>query len=171
MSQRSPELFARIGPAALRTVIADFYQRLFDDVMIGFLFVGKDRARLIQKEWELTARFLGADIPYTGRPMRMAHAASPIFGGHFERRLQLLRETLADHAVDPEVAQVWIDHQLALRSQITVDRGSECKDSGVELAPSQVVERAEAPLAATTQPAVPAAPLAERGLIRLGRKP
>lgn len=169
MSQRSPELFARIGPAALRTVITDFYQRLFSDVMIGFLFAGKDRARLIQKEWELTARFLGADIPYTGRPMRMAHAASPIFGGHFERRLQILRETLAEHAVDPEVVRVWIEHQLALRSQITVDRGSECKDSGVELPPAGVIERTEAP--ATTQPAVPAAPLAERGLVRLGRKP
>lgn len=170
MSQRSPELFARIGPVALRAVITDFYERLFSDVMIGFLFAGKDRARLIQKEWELTARFLGADIPYTGRPMRMAHAASPIFGGHFERRLQILRETLADHAVDPEVIRVWIDHQLALRSQITVDRGSECKDSGVELPPASVLERTEAPVI-TTQPAVPPAPLAERGLIRLGRKP
>ena len=124
-----PDLFARIGAGPLRAVIEDFYRRLFDDVMIGFLFEGKDRQRLIDKEYELTARFLGGDVAYTGRPMREAHARSPILGGHFERRLELLRQTLAAHAVDPEVVTMWIDHTLALRPQITPDKGSECKDS------------------------------------------
>jgi hypothetical protein len=36
---------------------------------------------------------------------------------------------LRDHDVDPEVQQAWIDHQQALRSQITRDQGSECKDT------------------------------------------
>jgi hemoglobin len=123
------QLFDRIGEAKLRAVLADFYDRIFDDVMIGFLFEGKDRARLIDKEYELTARLLGADVAYTGRPMREAHARSPILGGHFERRLELLRQTIADHDVDPEVRDAWIEHTLALRAQITPDRGSECKDS------------------------------------------
>jgi hemoglobin len=123
-------LFDRIGPAALRAVITDFYGRVFPDVMIGFLFQGKDRRHLIDREYELTAALLGAPgVTYTGRPMRVAHAQHTIFGGQFERRLQLLRETLRDHAVDPEVQQAWIDHQLALRSQITRDQGSECKDT------------------------------------------
>jgi hemoglobin len=124
-----PVLFDRIGAAQLRAVIEDFYARVFGDVMIGFLFEGKDRQRLIDKEYELAARLLGADIAYTGKPMREAHARSPILGGHFERRLELLRQTLAAHAVDPEVVASLIDHSLALRSQITPDRGSECKDS------------------------------------------
>jgi hypothetical protein len=34
--------------------------------------------------------------------MRTAHGQSPILGGHFERRLQLLRETMRDNAVDPD---------------------------------------------------------------------
>jgi truncated hemoglobin YjbI len=124
-----PALFEKIGPERLRAVIADFYDRLFGDVMIGFLFAGKDKQRLIAKEYELTARFLGAGVAYTGRPMREAHARSPILGGHFERRMEILRQTLAAHAVDPDVATSWIEHQLALRPQITPDRGSECKDS------------------------------------------
>jgi len=123
-------LFDRIGPTALRAVITDFYGRVFPDVMIGFMFQGKDRRHLIDREYELTAALLGAPgVTYTGRPMRVAHAQHTIFGGQFERRLQLLRETLRDHAVDPEVQQAWIDHQLALRSQITRDQGSECKDT------------------------------------------
>jgi truncated hemoglobin YjbI len=129
MIARGPELFAKIGEAKLRAVITDFYARIFGDVMIGFLFAGKDRQHLIDREYEFTANLLGADVKYTGRPMRVAHAQSPIFGGHFERRLQILRETLRDHAVDPDVQQVWIEHTLALRSQITPDKGSECKDT------------------------------------------
>lgn len=129
-------LIDRIGADALRAVIDDFYRRIFDDVMIGFLFAGKDRARLAEKEWEFTARLLGMEIPYTGRTIPDAHARSPILGGHFERRLQILKDTLRDHAVDPEVQQVWIDHTLALRSQVTKARGSEC-DHEVPAAPAE----------------------------------
>lgn len=128
---RDSRLFDQIGPAKLRAVIEDFYSRIFGDIMIGFLFEGKDRARLVEMEYQFTAQLLGADVKYGGRSMREAHARSPIFGGHFERRLQILRETLRDQAVDPEVAQAWIDHTLSLRSQITSDQGSECKDTSV----------------------------------------
>jgi hemoglobin len=127
---RSPALFAKIGGDELRAVLGDFYRRVFDDVMIGFMFAGKDRQRLIDKEWELVAALLGAPgVTYTGKPMRDAHARLAIFGGQFERRLQILRETLRDHAVDPDVQHAWIDHALALRGQITRDRGSECEDA------------------------------------------
>jgi hemoglobin len=148
---RSPTLYAKIGPLALRAVMCDFYARVFDDVMIGFLFAGKDRQHLIEREWEFTAHLLGADVAYTGRPMRAAHARSPIFGGHFERRLQILRNVLRDHQVDPEVATVWIDHQVSLRAQITPDHGSECRDTAVSVEP----------------PPPPPAPL---GPIKLGRR-
>src|ERR1041385_9043642 len=123
-------LFDRIGPDALRAVLTDFYTRVFADVMIGFLFRGKDRQHLIDREYELPPALLGApNITYRGRPMRTAHAQHSIFGGQFERRLQILRDTLRDHAVDPDVQRAWIDHQLALRPQITRDRGSECDDT------------------------------------------
>lgn len=129
-------VFDKIGAAKLRAVIADFYDRVFGDVMIGFLFQGKNKQHLIDREYEFTAGFLGGkDVKYTGRPMREAHAQSPIFGGHFERRLQLLRETMRDHAVDADVQQVWLDHSYALRPQITSDKGSECKDTSVVATP------------------------------------
>ena len=124
----SAPLYDEIGPEKLRAVIADFYDRVFADVMIGFLFIGKDRQRLIDKEVELTARFLGADIRYTGKPIRAAHARSPIMGGHFDRRLQILRETLAAHEVDPDVREAWLQHNVALREQVTTDERGECTD-------------------------------------------
>lgn len=119
-------LIDRIGREPLRAAIDDFYRRIFADVMIGFLFAGKDRATLAAREYEFTARLLGDDVEYTGRTIPEAHKRSPILGGHFERRLQILRDTLRDHAVDPAVQAAWIDHTLALRAQVTKARGSEC---------------------------------------------
>jgi len=121
-----PRLIDQLGEARLRTIIEDFYDRILVDPMIGFLFAGKDKARLIQKEWELIARLLGADVRYTGRSIPEAHRRSPITGGHFERRLQLLRNVLRDHDVPEEVQRPWLEHSLALRAQVTGDKSSEC---------------------------------------------
>jgi len=121
-------LFENIGPEKLRAVLTEFYARIFDDQMIGFLFFGKDREQLIQREYEFTARFLGADIPYSGRPIRQAHAASPILGGHFARRLKILKDVMAAQGVDEEVQRVWIEHTNALREQVTRDSPNECRD-------------------------------------------
>lgn len=124
-------LIDKIGRDGVRAVVAEFYERVFRDVMIGFMFEGKNKRHLIEREWEFACGFLGdPEIKYTGRPMRTAHAAHTIFGGHFERRLQILRETMHDQAVDPEVQASWIEHTQALRAQITRDQGSECKDTG-----------------------------------------
>jgi len=147
---RDATLFERLGGDALRAIITDFYRHVFDDVMIGFMFAGKDRARLIDKEWEMAARMLGADIRYSGKSMPDAHARVPITGGHFDRRTQILRETLAAHGVPQDIQDAWLGHVEALRAQITADRGSECDH--------------DAAAARTTTTADPAGP------IRLGRK-
>jgi hemoglobin len=119
-------LFDQIGGDRLRAVITDFYRRVFADVMIGFLFDGKDMQRLIDKEWEFTAQLLGGEVRYSGRPIREAHAASPILGGHFERRYKILEETLADHGVPEAVRAAWLGHTRSLRAQVTGDDGTEC---------------------------------------------
>jgi hemoglobin len=128
-------VFDRIGEPALRAVLTDFYDRVFRDVMIGFMFAGKDKHHLIEREYELTAKLLGAPgVVYRGQPLRTAHARHMIFGGQFERRMQILRETLADHAVDGEVQRVWLEHTVALRKQVTHDAGSECTTPPPKLA-------------------------------------
>lgn len=113
----------------LRTAVTEFYRRVFDDVMIGFMFAGKDRARLIQFEVELAANIVGIPgIPYTGRSMRAAHAQHTIFGGQFERRMKLLKDVLEEQGFDEEARRTWLAHTESLRSQITRDRGAECGD-------------------------------------------
>jgi hemoglobin len=124
------DLYQRIGGDELRRVIAHFYERVFADPMIGFLFAGKNKERLIQKEWELVAGLLGGGVGYTGRSMAEAHARVPITAGHFDRRLVLLQETLEADRVDPDVRRRWLDHARSLRAQLTSDPEGSCAPSG-----------------------------------------
>lgn len=121
-------LFDRIGDDLLRQVLEDFYARVFDDPMIGFMFARSNRHRLVKKEHELVARLLGAEQRYTGLPMRQAHAGHKILGGQFARRQKILAEVLEAHGVDPEVRAAWLAHNEALRPQVTSDEPSECND-------------------------------------------
>ncbi len=114
------------GEEALRRIIDRFIDKVFDDPMIGFFFRAASRERVKEKEYEFAARHLGADVPYTGRPLREAHAAHPIMGGQFNRRLQILRDTLAEMNVPEDVRTHWIENTEKLRAQITGDTGNAC---------------------------------------------
>src|SRR4051812_32780270 len=120
-------LFERLGGATvLRAIIERFVDRLFDDLMIGYLFRAADRARVKAKEYEFAARHLGAQVPYTGRPINDAHRPHRITGGHFMRRLQILKETLAEFRVPPEVSEHWVAHTLSLQTEITDNALDQC---------------------------------------------
>lgn len=119
-------LYDGIGEAALRRAVETFYDRVFDDVMIGFMFRGRDKARLVEREIELAGEHLGGPFRYRGRPLAEVHAKLPIMGGHFERRLRILEDVLREQGVAEPVREAWLAHTRALRSQVTKDVGSEC---------------------------------------------
>ncbi len=122
-----PTLFDRLGgESALRAIIARFVDRMFDDLMIGYLFRAADRERVKAKEYEFAARHLGARGDYTGRPLNEAHRAHRITGGQFMRRLQILKETLMAFQAPPEVIEHWIAHTLSLQAEITNNALDQC---------------------------------------------
>jgi hemoglobin len=106
------------GVEGLRVALTRFYDRVFIDPMIGYLFTGQDKQRLIEREVEWTARAFGAELPYEGRPLREAHRHHPIRRGHFHRRNQILREVLAALRLPPEAARAWIAHSESLERAI-----------------------------------------------------
>jgi len=119
-------LYDELGKERLHEIIEAFVNRIFDDLMIGFFFRNADRNRIKQMEFQFTARFLGADIKYEGRPLAEAHRNHPIMGGQFARRLQILRETLEEFGVPTHIQESWIAHSESLRPLITGDAGSDC---------------------------------------------
>lgn len=122
-------LFERMGgEPVLRAVVTRFVDRLFDDTMIGFFFRAASRERIKQKEYEFAACHLGAGVAYTGRPIDEVHARHPIMGGQFDRRLQILKETLEEFDVPLPVRKHWLEHTLRLRPLITRDAAGQCND-------------------------------------------
>lgn len=126
--EKSPQtLFDKLGgESRLRAIIETFVDRVFADRMIGFFFRNADRSRIKELEYQLAARFLGADVEYRGRPLAKAHANHPIMGGHFARRRQILSETLDSYGVPAEIKVALLRHTDALRAQITPESGSGC---------------------------------------------
>ena len=114
------------GEEGVRRIVDRFVDKVFDDPMIGFFFRNASRQRVKEKEYEFAARHLGADIPYTGRPLRDAHAPHPIMGGQFNRRLQILKDTFEELGVPAHVRAHWIANTEKLRGQITRNTGNLC---------------------------------------------
>ncbi len=104
------------GEEALRALLRDFYDRVYDDVMIGFFFAPHPKQSLIDKQYAYLVSHLGEGRAlYHGRTMRQAHMALPILPGHFDRRHTILKQTLARHEVPPHVQQAWLQLEQWLR--------------------------------------------------------
>jgi hemoglobin len=125
-------LFDKLGgESRLREITDCFVDRVFDDRMIGFFFRNADRRRIKEFEFQLIAGFLGAEIPYRGRPLDQVHGKHPIMGGHFARRRQILSDTLDFFAVPNEIKSAILRHTDELRPLITPETGSECDSNAV----------------------------------------
>jgi truncated hemoglobin YjbI len=116
--------YERVGADTIHTVIDRFVDRMFEDFVIGFLFQGKDRARVKQHEFEHAARVLGGDIPYLGRNIPELHRPLRINGGQFRRRLALLRQELERAGVPDDIRAVWLEAQQRMQKMIT--DGTDC---------------------------------------------
>jgi hemoglobin len=114
-----PSLYEAIGgEPKVREVLQRLYDRLFVDPFVGFLFEGKDKARIVEQQVAFTCRFLGGPQTYDGLPLPRAHANLPLLPGHFDRRHRLLTQVLEECQVPLEVSRVWLQIDLALRPSV-----------------------------------------------------
>lgn len=113
-------LYLAVGQeAGLQALLEDFYQRMSDDVMIGFFFVGKDLKHIATMQKKFLMKAMGAAKSYEGLPPAQAHLKlAPILTGFFDRRLQILKETLADHRLTPAQIETWVTFENAFREGI-----------------------------------------------------
>ena len=106
------------GEARVRAILELLYERLFRDPIVGFLFEGKDRARIVEEQLAFTCAFLGGPQRYSGRPLPEAHAALPLLPGHFDRRHRLLVLVLEELAVPEAVRSEWLRIDETLRASV-----------------------------------------------------
>ena len=113
-------LYQHIGSEArLEAILKDFYARMKDDVLIGFFFDGKDTDEIARIQKQFLLRAMGVTPSYSGKPPATAHEKiAPILRGHFDRRLQILEQTLKDQGLSPEDVTTWITFENAFRDAI-----------------------------------------------------
>jgi hemoglobin len=106
------------GDTKVRAILTSLYDRLFEDRMVGFLFDGKDKERIVELQTAFTCSFLGGPQRYEGKPLPEAHASLPLLPGHFDRRHWLLEQVLREHGVPEAVRLAWLRIDEALRSSV-----------------------------------------------------
>jgi hemoglobin len=113
-------LWQHIGSEArLEEILKDFYARMKTDVLIGFFFDGKDTDEIARMQMKFLLRAMGVTQTYTGKAPAQAHTKlAPILRGHFDRRLQILEQTLKDHGLTAEDVRTWITFENAFRDGI-----------------------------------------------------
>src|SRR5271155_5661561 len=119
------------GEAKVRSVLQCLYDRLFDDPIVGFLFEGKDKTRIVEAQVAFTSAFLGGPQRYQGKPLPEVHAALPLLPGHFDRRHLLLSQELERQGLPDRVRRVWLDIDEALRPRaLAAGEGAREKTQG-----------------------------------------
>lgn len=118
------------GREALEVLVRAMVDRFFDDFIIGFLFQGHDRERIVRHEVELAAVHLGGPLRYEGRGLGRVHKPLKINKGHFRRRLAIVRHVLTERGVPSDIVDRWVAHERSLEPSITTD--VDCVEQGAD---------------------------------------
>jgi len=117
-----PELRAlgrTLGEDRIRGIVRRFYDRMSKDLLIGFFFDGRDLDKIAEGQTAFLFRAMGLRLSYTGKSPAQAHTElPPILAGHFDRRLVLLDEQLAEDGLDASQRRTWIGFENAFRDPI-----------------------------------------------------
>lgn len=111
------------GEEAVSRILLRFYERMASDTMLGFFFAGKNLEVIASKQKEFLLRAAGQKPSYSGRPPAQAHLLlPPILPGHFDRRILLLREILAEEGLTPEQSASWTEFEELFRDAIVTPK-------------------------------------------------
>ena len=121
-------LYEQIGPPVVADVIKEFYDRAFEDPIIGHFFYKKDKTRLVTFQTQFSAKLLGSKSEvYQGRDLKGAHAGLAIKSVHFSRRQVLMAEVLSEFRVPSKLSEAWLAREEALRKLMVGSESSPCR--------------------------------------------
>ena len=113
-------LFETIGGRpAVESILEIFYQKMSEDILIGYFFSGKDLIRIAHQQATFLLMASGLETEFKGKGPASAHTEMPpIYEGHFDRRLVLLRETLTKQGLSLEQVNTWVQLEESFRLMI-----------------------------------------------------
>ena len=103
----------------LMAILVDFYQRMHEDIIVGFFFTGKDLKHIAHQQGQFMLNAAGLIPRFEGKGPATAHVAlPPILAGHFDRRIVILGETIRAHGLSSETEKNWLSFESAFRDMI-----------------------------------------------------
>ncbi len=114
-------LYEQIGEDRLKAIVERTYIAAFEDPMIGYLFLGKSRERIVEMQLKfLKARFGGPKeyLSSGGKDLATAHRGLGLRKGHFYRRLVLLEEAMQAENLPGALRDDWIKWEKRFESLI-----------------------------------------------------
>ncbi len=107
------------GREAFKTLITVFYDRLFIDPIVGFIFSPHEKTKLIESQisW-LNAKLGDRSGTYEGLNLRVAHQNLAITSGQFNRRHLILKELLEEFETPEHVQEEWLNLDRGLFDMI-----------------------------------------------------
>ena len=117
-------LYEEIGAERITKILSLFYQRCFEDVMIGHFFFGKNHDELLKHQLAFTTAMLGGPSGYQGRALTNVHDPLPIRPPHFARRRMLLKEAMEEDGLEKMLIDSWIGLEDKLKPLILKDKSS-----------------------------------------------
>lgn len=101
----------------LNSILEDFYERMYADTLLGYFFTGKDLKHIAHQQGQFLLNAAGMIPKFEGKGPHSAHTAlPPIWEGHFDRRIVLLRETLIHHGMAAPMVELWIAFESSFRN-------------------------------------------------------
>ena len=119
----SEDIISRLGGfEQLVTILDRFYDKLLDDVWIGYIFKPFDKQKLVLDQAEFINRsFGGPPRNYKPRNLNQIHKPLNITSGHFDRRHQILKEILQELNIEEDIVATWLQLDLKFKS-IVINR-------------------------------------------------
>ncbi len=114
----SSSLYDQIGVQKIREVIQAFYDRAFEDSIIGYFFENVDKASIVEKQTKFSVALLGGPKEFSGQSLHQAHAHLKIRPAHFGRRQVIMAEVLEGSTISPEIAKHWLAVEEKLKPLI-----------------------------------------------------
>ncbi len=129
MSKENWDVIEEVGgQERMEALMRRFYDRLFDDVFVGFFFRNSDKEHLIRSQIDYVHANLGSRSgSYEGPSIRRAHAELPILAGHFDRRHTILEQVLCEFEVPEHVKSAWLGLDRSMRPMV-LKQGKEARE-------------------------------------------
>ncbi len=107
------------GKDSFQKIITIFYDRLFADPIVGFIFSPHEKNKLIVSQMGWLSSTLGdRSGTYEGKNLRVAHQDLAITSGQFNRRHTILAELLDEFVIPEHVKEAWLNLDRGLFDMI-----------------------------------------------------